>query len=85
MVDIARYAFRLTAWNELAGVDDVFILLYFVKNDGTAEIEINSERRALSLCTTLFPPPPFFSHRRSLTHAHPSPPAFALCTLQTRS
>ncbi len=42
MVDIARYAFRLSAWNELAGVDDIFILMYYVKNDGTSEIEIAS-------------------------------------------
>jgi hypothetical protein len=42
MVDIARYAFRLSAWNELAGVDDSFILLYYVKNDGTSDIEIAS-------------------------------------------
>lgn len=42
MVDIARYAFRLSAWNELAGVDDIFVLIYYVKNNGTAEIEISS-------------------------------------------
>jgi len=43
MVDIARYAFRLSAWNELAGVDDIFVLIYYVKNNGTTEIEISSK------------------------------------------
>ena len=31
MVDRARYCFKLTAWNELAGVDDSFLLIYYVR------------------------------------------------------
>lgn len=40
MADRERYVFRLTAWNELAGVDDTFTLFYFIKNDGRVDVEI---------------------------------------------
>ncbi len=40
MVDRARYVFQLSAWNELAGVDDFYTLFYFVRNDGKPDIEI---------------------------------------------
>ena len=45
MVDQARYAFKLSAWNELAGVDDHFVLHYFRKNNGSSDVEIMGAKR----------------------------------------
>lgn len=42
MVDRACYSFKLSAWNELAGVDDFYSLFYYIRNDGVPEIEIFS-------------------------------------------
>lgn len=40
MVDSERLCFGLSAWNELAGVDDKFTLFLYTRNNGKSEIEI---------------------------------------------
>lgn len=54
MVDRARYVFKLSAWNELAGVDDFFTLFYFVRNDGKTDIEIIGWQLLVNAPTLIF-------------------------------
>ena len=53
MVDRARYCFKLTAWNELAGVDDAFLLIYYVRNDGSNDIEIQDPKHKKRFLTRI--------------------------------
>jgi len=44
MVDRERFCFSLSAYNELAGVDDHFTLFFFIRNDERIEIEIMDKK-----------------------------------------
>jgi len=44
-MDSARYAFKLTHFNELAAIDDPYQLLYYVRRDGRDEVELLDTRR----------------------------------------
>ena len=41
-MDIQRYSFRLSFFNELAAVDEHFQLFYYVRRDGRDEIEASA-------------------------------------------
>jgi hypothetical protein len=43
-MDTARYSFILEINNELAGVLDEYILLYYTRKDGRDDIEINDPK-----------------------------------------
>jgi hypothetical protein len=56
MVDRERLCFRLSAYNELAGVDDKFVLFYFIRNDERVDIEImEMKHRRKHLARIAFP------------------------------
>ncbi|RYG42925.1 hypothetical protein EON68_01170, partial [archaeon] len=44
-MDIARYAFSLEFYNELAAVNDPFLLAYFTRRNGADEVELTDVRR----------------------------------------
>lgn len=45
-MDLARYAFRVEYWNELAGSWTVYQLLYYTRRDGRNEVELIELRPA---------------------------------------
>jgi hypothetical protein len=43
-MDVERFVFRLEYYNELAALNDVYHLMYYVRRDGKDEIEINDAK-----------------------------------------